>query len=75
MKKIQLLDFVPALITFGPMAMVLSLGLVMETTNYALALAGAVALASGLASMLKTLKRQQQEILRLGQLLRSDDPD
>ena len=74
MKKI-LPVLVPVLLTFGPIFMVISSGTTTSSSDYGMTMAGAVALASGLAFMLKTLKRQQQEILRLGQLLRSDDPD
>lgn len=64
MKKI-LPALMPVLITFGPISMVISSG------NYGMTLAGAVGLAAGLVWMFKTIMRQQQEILKLGQLLAS----
>ena len=71
MKKI-LLTLMPAMITFGPLFMVISAsprsGLYVIT-----GFAGALGLAAGLASMYRILTRQQQEILRLGRLLASND--
>ncbi len=64
MKKI-----LPALVgmslSFGPIFMVISSG------NYGMTVVGAVGLAAGLVWMFKTIMRQQQEILKLGQLLAS----
>ena len=67
MKKI-LHSFVPALITFGPIFMVIS---ATPTSGHSViaGYAGSVGLAIGLASMFGILMRQQREILRLGQLL------
>jgi len=75
MKKI-LPALVPVLITFGPLAMVIYSGSTTSSEgrmafNYANSLAGALALAAGLVWMFKTITRQQQEILKLGQLLAS----
>jgi len=66
MKKISSV-LVPVSITFGPIFMVIS------ASAYGRTLIGAVALGAGLAWMFKILMRQQQEILRLGQLLASDN--
>ena len=64
MKKI-----LPALVgmslSFGPIFMVISSG------NYGMTVVGAVGLAAGLVWMFKTIMRQEQEILKLGQLLAS----
>ncbi len=64
MKKI-LPALVGMLLSFGPIFMVISSG------NYGMTVVGAVGLAAGLVWMFKILMRQQQEILRLGQLLAS----
>ena len=64
MKKI-LPALVGMLLSFGPIFMVISSG------NYGMTLVGAVGLAAGLVWMFKTIMRQQQEILKLGQLLAS----
>ena len=69
MKKI-LPVLVPVLITFGPIFMVISASTT-SSSDYGRTMAGAVGLAAGLVWMFKILMRQQQEILRLGQLLAS----
>jgi hypothetical protein len=43
--------------------------------QYVMSMAGAVGLAAGLVWMFKIIMRQQQEILRLGQLLASDSSE
>jgi len=76
MKKI-LPALMPVLITFGPIFMVIYSANTTSSSEgrmafqYGISLAGAVALAAGLAWMFKTIMRQQQEILKLGQLLAS----
>ena len=68
---------VPALITFGPLFMVIYSDRTTSSSGwrmfsqYGTTLVGAVALGAGLAWMFKILMRQEQEILRLGQLLAS----
>ena len=68
---------VPALITFGPIFMVIYSANRTSSSDgrmafqYGTSMVGAVALAAGLAWMFKILMRQEQEILRLGQLLAS----
>ncbi len=73
MKKI-LLTLMPAMITFGPIFMVISASPT-SGRSVILGFAGALGLAAGLASMYRILVRQQQEILRLGHLLASNDHD
>ena len=79
MKKI-LPALMPVLITFGPLAMVIYSGSTTSSSDgrmffqYVISMAGAVGLAAGLVWMFKTIMRQQQEILKLGQLLASGVP-
>lgn len=73
MKKI-LLSFVPVLITMGPIFMIIAAtSTSTPSVLFVGGFAGAVGLGGGLASMYRILMRQQQEILRLGQLLASDN--
>ncbi len=72
MKKI-LPVLMPVLITFGPIFMVISAGTTTSSSDYGRTMAGAVGLAAGLVWMFRILMRQQQELLRLGQLLASDN--
>ena len=69
MKKI-LPALVPLLITFGPIFMVIYYGM-RYAESYGITVVGAVALSASLAWMFKIIMRQQQEILKLGQLLAS----
>ena len=76
MKKI-LPALMPVLITFGPIFMVFYSAHTTASSDgrmafqYVISMAGALGLAVGLAWMFKTIMRQQQEILKLGQLLAS----
>ena len=67
-----LLSFVPVLITFGPIFIVISAA---PTSGYSVTVGfvAAVGLGAGLVSMFGILMRQQKEILRLGQLLAGDN--
>lgn len=76
MKKI-LPALVGMLLSFGPLFMIFYSAHTTASSDgrmafqYAISMAGAVGLAAGLVWMFKTIMRQQQEILKLGQLLAS----
>ena len=69
-KTLQKIIPMPVLLTFGPLFMVISASTT-SISDYGITLAGALGLAAGLVWMFKIIMRQQQEILRLGQLLAS----
>ena len=73
-KTLQKIIPMPVLLTFGPIFMVLPA----STTSliyHGITMAAAFGLGFGLIWIFKTIMRQQQEILRLGQLLASDSSE
>ena len=79
LQKMQKIFPVPvSLLSFGPIFMVISASTTSSSDGrmlfqYVISMAGALCLSLGLIWMFKTIMRQQQEILKLGQLLASDN--
>ena len=72
-------DAIVLLLSFGPLAMIFYSAHTTASSDgrmffqYVISMTGALGLTAGLVWMFKILMRQQQELLRLGQLLASDN--
>ena len=70
-------DAIVLLLSFGPLAMIFYSAHTTASSDgrmffqYVISMTGALGLTAGLVWMFKTITRQQQEILKLGQLLAS----